>query len=1072
MEWNLMEPGGSGATGLGCLVEDIYVPSDECEEVLDEIIESLTREDPKLRNGRRKLSYDKIVEKDLVPLIMCCTDEEVMGRCLRLLANLTQPLEVFLQLGVPLGQQCQREINALVNGAKARCTDVDFFKSLQNRMEMALIRHGEDKVDPSDSELLNHALLLVRNLLHTNPDDRMASETSITLQSMLSSFFLSEMDKLLMRMLNHTQKSDWVVSIVQLLSLVFKDHAGVLLEEEEEEEEEEDYYNSDCKSETDSISDILGFTPPSHTSQLLSHNFGKQLQIGEVLMVASEQITSLTDLQTDQECHQADSSCVDSCHREETNMQTNEEEQDDDHDNSNSSKGYDSDPSKTKVAGLEEDMSVSNVCEKNRHRRSTPEINSGNVCMFGISDKRSEADTEDTKTDHQGSTDVDSGRPETESREGERSGERSPSGERWEGDSGVEEECAGMMWETMLLGREEKERDILSELSSGSCLMDGDIIVSYLRKFATDIVCSGLSNLVKCLMKALMSSYEGVLDDSFFMWTVGFFLSFARHSRMEFDQYRDLLNLDVFGFLVYQGYRNCDTLACQIQKQENCSLIKYRLHLVVCTLNQLFQVILSHTKDLELDGEYICNMQKCLAQMGDLQRLFILLIRWHQYPCQDVVYLRDLIHTNHTYLLLLEEWASRGYLPQQFSMLSHVKQYATAAVMEKYGGLLEQYTNNNEALNVAILTMMYHVAGDCNRGDTLLQLPILKKFSEIWGDITCSKFVEFNDLIEFVLETFMSMAFKNPVKCAQKLFNMTPTAKDHTQLGSAETIPDIGGLTEEEQDLLFTWTTDLQGSISMVDDLVRRLHDQGSCATRQHVMLHLLHNGWLEEKQMEALKDEIKELQEKTMTAKTTPLMMELSTLDQDQLIPFLVEKIQEAGNQEQLKWLQDQLLEAAYVKLGIRDSKYRIHVEEPLARFYALQDKSIPLVAASEAEERVVRDPTFTTLLQGLGLFPADSSPSCVFCRIPHFLTPAQLVRKAQQLGDIDLNMVKFDLSQVKDDLTEFTPLFGDPDFSSDAQDKTPSKNFRPQAESHNHQWLNFVCNLNRSKDVAPAQT
>jgi hypothetical protein len=60
--------------------------------------------------------------------------------------------------------------------------------------------------------------------------------------------------------------------------------------------------------------------------------------------------------------------------------------------------------------------------------------------------------------------------------------------------------------------------------------------------------------------------------------------------------------------------------------------------------------------------------------MSDLQRLFVLLIRWYQSPYQDAVYLRDLIHTNHTYLVLLEDWASRGFLPPRFSMLSHIKQ--------------------------------------------------------------------------------------------------------------------------------------------------------------------------------------------------------------------------------------------------------------------------------------------------------------------------------------------------------------------------------------------------------------
>ena len=45
--------------------------------------------------------------------------------------------------------------------------------------------------------------------------------------------------------------------------------------------------------------------------------------------------------------------------------------------------------------------------------------------------------------------------------------------------------------------------------------------------------------------------------------------------------------------------------------------------------------------------------------------------------------------------------------------------------------------------------------------------------------------------------------------------------------------------------------------------------------------------------------------------------MRELSRLGQDQLLPFLVAKIRGAGFQGQLQLLQDQLLEAAYVRLG-----------------------------------------------------------------------------------------------------------------------------------------------------------
>lgn len=47
------------------------------------------------------------------------------------------------------------------------------------------------------------------------------------------------------------------------------------------------------------------------------------------------------------------------------------------------------------------------------------------------------------------------------------------------------------------------------------------------------------------------------------------------------------------------------------------------------------------------------------------------------------------------------------------------------------------------------------------------------------------------------------------------------------------------------------------------------------------------------------------------------------------------------------------------------------------------------------------MRDPYFSILLQSLGLFLADDTNS-LFCRIPHFLTPSELIHKAQQIGEI----------------------------------------------------------------------
>ena len=85
------------------------------------------------------------------------------------------------------------------------------------------------------------------------------------------------------------------------------------------------------------------------------------------------------------------------------------------------------------------------------------------------------------------------------------------------------------------------------------------------------------------------------------------------------------------------------------------------------------------------------------------------------------------------------------FIKKKTHFVSH--RYANANVMQKYGRMLEQYTTNDESLNVAIMTMMYHIAGDCNREDVLLQLPILKTFMQIWGDLACTKYVRLRDIV-------------------------------------------------------------------------------------------------------------------------------------------------------------------------------------------------------------------------------------------------------------------------------------------------------------------------------------
>lgn len=51
--------------------------------------------------------------------------------------------------------------------------------------------------------------------------------------------------------------------------------------------------------------------------------------------------------------------------------------------------------------------------------------------------------------------------------------------------------------------------------------------------------------------------------------------------------------------------------------------------------------------------------------------------------------------------------------------------------MSQYGKLLERYEENNHEVNDSVLTMMHHIAGDCDKHEVLLQFPIIEKMARI-----------------------------------------------------------------------------------------------------------------------------------------------------------------------------------------------------------------------------------------------------------------------------------------------------------------------------------------------------
>ncbi|RUS90160.1 hypothetical protein EGW08_002039, partial [Elysia chlorotica] len=786
MEWNAMKPVGTSFC-LGDWVEGNYIVGDDCEDILDEMIDDLLQEDKRTLSFRRRIVLEKVMENELIPLIKVSDDATIFSKAVRLMANLTQPLDTCsassstqtssvtpstgsqqsssvsstsectpsscsgsndgLRSSPSQAERHAAVVSQLIDTAKFQCSDLDFCLAVSANMRKIL---NKESLETAECISLNHCVLLLRNLFHIRSGSASNREASLSHQSLISSFFVTELDKVVFTMLNHKLKETWTIGLAQLLSFLFKDYSPSLLEPDIDEcpvpthkrcrggSSQETTSNSDssqqnsCSSSSSRQRVQGGVTLGSN----LTSNFKDNLQIRS----ATDQLSSCSSGSDEDDFLLEFKSTQDG--RLEIQLTNCPQPQ-----LSGGGGGV--------AGGKGSPIVTSSVGE---HRRGQKSNGSGTGSrsvedMDVLEAKGSSRSGSSNKCRRQckgQASDQSSGQSGDQA-----SGESSPSGDDEESPRKVTSAT---------------KEDTQGSTSSyrNARIMDKDIIISYLRKFATEIMCSGFVDLVENIMRASMTKFDNSLDHSFLMWTVGFFLSFAHQQELDFSKFKEVLNLDLIGYLVYEAVICCEAMEIKRIKNQDTQVEKHRVHLVVCTLNQLFRTLMTYSK-----MDYLMDLQKCLVHMTDLHQLFVLLIRLQESKVEGLVYLRDLVQTNHVLILMCEEWMARGFTKDvsDFSMLNHIRQFATRPIMAKYGSLLEQTELSRDTVNVAVLTMMYHVAGDCKRQDTLMQMPILKAFSEIWMQNAISDHAEFNDLVEFVLEMFMSHAEKDPHACAHSLMN-------------------------------------------------------------------------------------------------------------------------------------------------------------------------------------------------------------------------------------------------------------------------------------------------------------
>lgn len=201
-------------------------------EILEEINCKLYCEDQALRIFRRTISPN--IKNDFIPFLINVKDERLVGAVIKILTNLTCPVEslcsVDIMMQTEAGRRIVSDVNILLSISKESFADGRAVRAVVEYMKNILEKDSRLTIEQCIN--VNNCLLLLRNILHIpeKQEIRLQNKNTIPMQNqILWSLFTLSIDKLLIYLMACPQRSFWSVTIVQLIALMYKDqHAATL----------------------------------------------------------------------------------------------------------------------------------------------------------------------------------------------------------------------------------------------------------------------------------------------------------------------------------------------------------------------------------------------------------------------------------------------------------------------------------------------------------------------------------------------------------------------------------------------------------------------------------------------------------------------------------------------------------------------------------------------------------------------------------------------------------------------------------------------------------------------------
>ncbi|XP_073941710.1 timeless [Choristoneura fumiferana] len=1045
MEWVLRSPQThSTFSNLGFMHADGYHVNESCNLVLEGILHNILAEDRYLRPYRRTINFGQHVQKDLIPLLLNAKEDETVELIIRILVNLTTPIECLLSVETisqsDFGRHTLYELNNLLASTKKSFTDDRATKVLMDFFKKNADFTQQSKITLDQCTNISNCLLLFRNLLHIPEDANSSSPGSngsvhAVQNQILWNIFSQSFDKVLIRLMTIPEARLWGVSLVQLIALLYKDQHATTLHKllnvwvetglsDSSEDNESNTTPPNRRSEDSSP--MLTSDPTSDSSDTGASGKNNEEPNSENngWGAFSENNTSENGSPPCQQPVENDSDITMRDKNENETLKSDE----------------------NKTAKDDPNMMNSQPAVSNKEQQSSKKEKEN--FKSGNSDSG-----HGTQLENQESISTSSNDEGTDSKKPVHQKPHNP------------KQVANNKIPTAITLQDRKRKKLVKRAKANIINVQGlahktpsdDDIANVIKEFTVDFLLKGYNSLIRTLHSQILTNIKLEIDTSHFFWLLTYFLKLAAQIELDLELISSALSFEMVSYLTAEGVNLCEQfeLALKLDGNDLKPSIR-RLHLVITAIREFVQAIDAYKKFPHLnpqDHEKLDTLRTKMCELDELRSLLVLLLRTYNPKYHSKAYLQDLIVTNHLLLLFLDI-GMRSPDGDYSLMTEHIQQFASPEIMYQYALLLEDYMENGEFVNDCIFTMMHHVGGELNSLICLFQPKILKVFTSIW-ESECEICDDWSDLIEYVINTFVKKPQSlhishTSIRMETEDFEGDEVLKKLTTLSAPEKeeiqAPDMekkktaqsGGSNASNKN---KWTENDLSSLSwhymqcntqqdVVGEIVICYKEDGSTKTRDSVIKALYKQNIINKEEFDKLSKK-----ETDRCSKMKKINKEIRDVE----IGKLCEQLRQDGKYKCFEWVQTVLLKACHVKLYFEKKTLRcaednltkvegsnilqfkffnqeiqeLPVLSPVSYHSLLLDQSVPLVPWNCEQAFMCKDLKFLQLLHKLGFqMPVDTGK--VFIRIPHIWPSEILYELAGRVCEIDTTKLKFSMDDL----------------------------------------------------------